>query len=148
MSKVTVQTQTNNYLHVDYDLEKLFIGNNDFQSGTFINDSGAEADFAAGTLLARNATTGNLKILRSGDTTLGQNIPLGILATEITALADSATIDVNYCIAGEVAEDLLVLDGSDTLDTVIADRRLGDRILGDTSGIILKPAQENTKGDN
>lgn len=148
MSSVTVQQQTGNVLHVDYDLSKIFIGNNDFLTGTFINDSGDVASFAPGTLLARNATTGNLKPLRSGDTTVGQNIPVGILASTVTDLADDGTVTVTFCVGGEVALDKVILQGSDTLDTVVSDRRIRDRILGDTGGIFLKEGEEQTDYDN
>lgn len=148
MSEITVQQQSQNVLHVDYDTTKIFVGNNDFAIGTFINDSGAIASFPPGTLLARNATTGNLKALRSGDNTLGQNIPVGILASHVVDLAIAGTEEVTFCVAGEVAEGKVILDGADTLDTVISDRRIRDRILGDTGGIFLKDAEENTAPDN
>lgn len=148
MSDVIVRTQTSNVLHVDYDTSKIFIGNNDFLTGTFINDTGAEADFAPGTLLARNATTGNLVTLKSGATTLGQNIPIGVLASSVTALADAGTTTVTFCVGGEVAEEKIILDGADTLDTVVSDRRIRDRILADTGGIFLKEGENLTEFDN
>ena len=149
MSNFTIQTQTGNYLHVTYDVSKVFIKDNRFKTATFANNTGGQATFEPGTLLARNATTGNLVPLDSANTTLGQNIPVGVLADQLVDVADAATVaNVPYCVAGDIAEDKLILAAGDTLDTVISDERLRDRIESDTMGIFLMPGTERTKVDN
>lgn len=149
MSTFTIQTQTGNYLHVSYDVSKAFFNNPRFESGTFENTTGVEATFPAGTLLARNSTTDSLVPLSSLTPTLGQNLPVGILADTLEDIPAAGTVeDAPYCVGGDVAEDKLVFQGADTLETVIDDRRLKDRIKSDTLGIYVMPGTERTTIDN
>lgn len=148
MSNFVIQTQTGNYLHVSYDVSKIFIKDNRFKTGTLQNNTGADATFEPGTLLARNATTGNLVPLLSTNTTLGQNIPVGVLANQVELVDGATQDDVPYCIGGDVAEEKLIFQTGDTLETVISDRRLKDRIEADTLGIVVMPGDERTAIDN
>lgn len=150
MSNQTVVLNNGTVLHVDNDFNKVFIGRNEYEGGfTFNNNTGGQATFPVGTLVGRRADNGKIVALASGTGTQGENIPLGVLAQEITDLADAADVtDITICVAGKVAEEKLDLQGADTLDTVISTRRLRDRILGDTKGVILIASDDLTNFDN
>lgn len=144
---VTVQLNQGNFAIIDYDLREIFVRDNLFEEGEFLNDTGALASFAAGTLLGRLSGTGQLVVLESAAAD-GSQFPVGVLAEPITDLADAGTQVVSMCINGDVAEDFLVLQGGDTLDTVIADRQIRDRIKADTLGVRLVAGDELTDFDN
>lgn len=152
MSTVTASNQTNNQAKFDYDISKIFIWNNRYISATFNNDTGAEADFAPGTVVARIASTAKIVVL---DPTAidGSQIPIGVLKSSITALADAADKVVNFCYAGDVVEDKLILQGSDTLATVvtIGTGTENTRIIRDmltSVGINIIESDEQTEFDN
>lgn len=145
-STATIVVNTDNNLVTNFKQPKIFLGHNRVLAGSFTNTSGGDKTFPQGTLIGRIASSGELEVLKSAAVD-GSNIPLGVLA-EDTFLLNAASANVNVCVEGDVRQDLLVFDGSDDLDTIISDRRLGDRILGDTAGIILVPNNELTAVDN
>lgn len=121
----------------NFDTSKIFIWNNRFISGTYTNPSasGDEVTLAKGTVMGRISATQKLTPLTSGASD-GSQYPVGILADDYTVdYLESA--EVFICVAGDVAEELIDLQGSDTLDTVISGRSIRDRIGGDTVGINL-----------
>lgn len=147
----TLVLNNGNALHVDYDISKIFIGENKYEAFTFDNNTGAgPSDFEPGLLLGREQDTGNVVPLNSANAALGEAIPIGILAQKITQLAaDGTQANVAVCVFGLVSEDKLILqNGGDSLDTVISLKRLRDRILGDTMGIKLIDADDLTGFDN
>jgi len=111
-----------------------------------VNDSYDTVTLAAGTLMGRIATTNKVVPLTSAAVD-GSQIPLGfVLNTHSIEAGD--TVDIALVVAGDVVEELITLQGSDTLNTVISGRTLRDRILGDTMGILLKSTDELTGYDN
>jgi hypothetical protein len=119
-----------------YDYSKLFSTAFKTISGTYTNASGDEVELEEGMLFGRVHATGKLAILASGSSD-GSQIPLGVNLTNVTvANGESATIVL--AVTGKLNQDLLILDGTDTLDTVIDSRRLRDRIPADTEGIQLE----------
>lgn len=130
----------------NYDTSKIFIFNNEFESGQVNNDDYEDLEIAPGTLMGRVSTTGMLVPLESAATD-GSQFPVGIMANDL-AVPFGETAEVMICVSGEVDANHLILQGSDTLDTVISDRRLRDRIGADTVGIILKSVAELGKFDN
>ncbi len=147
MSTVTTVLNNGNYAHFDYDVSKTFIRNNRFRTETFLNDTGSALTLAAGNLLGKIGASDRVVALQSAAAD-GSQFPYGVLAEPITSLANAGTIDVAVCIAGDVAEEKLLLDGSDTLETVISSRTIRDRIHADTVGIILVASDELSGFDN
>ena len=146
--KATQRNVTNNQSTVDFVRENIFTFGNRYQTATFINDSGAEADFSAGSLVLRDTTTaGQIKPAVAGATLVDV---IGILAIYGTStLADDATIDnASYCIKGDIDASLLQLPDTVTLDTVPtgATKNLRD-ILTDL-GFVLNNVTENSKTAN
>lgn len=126
---------------------KIFQHGCKYIKGTFNNDTGAELQLVGGELIGRDSTSGKFLILKSAGAN-GSNIPLGINRTCFADLADGVDIDMHICVEGDVAKDLVIFDGSDTVDTVVSGRTLGDRIIGDTAGIYLIEITELTDYDN
>lgn len=119
MSTVTSKNVTNNQATFEYDVSKIFIWGNRYHSATFNNNTGGELAFAPGTVVARVAASGKIVAFNSTATD-GSQIPIGVLKTNIDAIANAADVtDVNYCLSGDVAEEKLLFQGSDDLDTVV-----------------------------
>lgn len=135
-----------NQRFTDFDTSFIFLRNNKFETGDFSNPTGAAVTIEAGTVLGRIHATGKIVAMASGLTN-GAELPIGVLAQTVTVPATDES-KVTYCIAGEVAQEKIILDGTDTLETVVANRRYIDRIPGDTAGIILIEGTELTAADN
>jgi len=146
MSTQTIVNNTGNQAHVDFDVSKVFIFGNEYQSFDFENTTGSELVLATGTLVGRVTATNNLEILKSAAVD-GSQFPVGILLSCPT-LAIGETRKVSVCIKGNVAEEKVILEGADTLETMITGRSIRDRIAGDTAGIMLRVTDELTDFDN
>jgi len=133
-------------LHTTYDRSQIFVGDNRYETGTYTNGTGSTKDLAKGTLMGRIHATGKLTPLASAASD-GSQYPVGILADDYSVL-DTASATVTICVAGDVVSSKIVLDGSDTLETVISARRIKDRIGADTVGIKLVATDELTGYDN
>jgi len=142
----TVVTNTDSQLHVDYDVAKIFLGKNRYATGTYTNGTGASVTLAAGTLLGRVSADELLLPLVSGAVD-DSNIPLGILSHTVT-VANGATKNLTFAVEGDIAQELVIFQGSDDYATVVAERTLRDRIGADTVGIKLVSTTENTIFDN
>lgn len=147
MSKATEISKTSNTLHTDYDVSKIFVFSNRYESGTLLNASGGVKTFEPGTLMGRVTASGKLVPCASAAVD-GSQFPVGILKTSVVDLADAAEKTVNICIAGDVVESKVILDGADTMDTIIDARPIKDRIAADTMGIKLVDSFELTGVDN
>ena len=91
--------------------------------------------------------TGWVKPLRSTASD-GSQTPVGVLLNTVT-VDGGDLVDLEICVAGDVAEDQLVFDlSTDNLDTTISGRRIRDRIGADTVGIKLVPSTDLTGYDN
>ena len=135
--------QTGSQLITNFTTEKIFIGGNQYETGNFVADS--YDDCLPGLVVGRIGSSGNLVPLESTATD-GSQYPVGILVNQIEAGDErKATI----CVGGDVDENYIsFINGTDTLDTVVATRRLRDRIKGDTLGILLVQMDELSKFDN
>ena len=146
MSAFELMLQTANQMTVNYDLTKIFLRNNRSRVDNFDNATGGDLELKPGTLLGRVTATNKLALCASGAGD-GSEIPVGILMDEIDIL-DTENADVNYVYFGDVAEDQVILDGVDTLETMVNGRSIRDRIAADTAGIFLVTADELTEFDN
>ena len=146
MSEVTNTINTDNQQHNDFDTSKIMLGDNKYEAGYYNNSTYAEVTLQAGTVMGRIATTNYLVPLEAGASD-GSQFPAGILAQDHT-VADGVTANMNICVAGEVAEEKVLLTDGSTLETVISSKRIKDRIMSDTAGIILVLGTELTGTDN
>jgi hypothetical protein len=147
MSTATEKSKTSNTLHTDYDVSKIFVFSNRYESGDLLNASGGVKTFFPGTLMGRITATGKLVPVVSTAVD-GSEVPVGVLKTQVSELADAAEKKVNVCIAGDVVESKVILDGAETMETIIDGRRIKDRIAADTMGIKLVDSFELTGVDN
>jgi len=114
MSEVTNTQNNTNAVFNDFDLSKIFVFNNRFKNATFKNNTGGPLAFLAGTLLARDSSDNTIVPLLSTKTTLGLNIPVGILHNSIASIADAATVtNQSFCIQGDVADGKILFQGAD-----------------------------------
>ena len=135
--------QTGSQLITNFTTEKIFIGGNQFETGNFVADG--YDNCLPGLVVGRIGVSGNLVPLVSTASD-GSQYPVGILAQTVEAGDER---QVTICVGGEVDEShVLFIDDTDTLDTVVATRRLRDRIKGDTLGILLVSMDELSNFDN
>lgn len=130
----------------NYDVSKIFLWNNRYENGEFTNSLYDDVTLRAGRLMGRVASSGKLKEHNSSATD-GSQFPIGILANDHLVEAGD-TVTVSICIAGDVAEEKVILYGSDTMATPISSREIRDRIASDTAGIVLRSTTELTGYDN
>lgn len=145
----TLQEQANNGQQANFkrDVSKIFVWNNRYTNGSYVNGTGSEVTLPAGTVMGRVSANQNLAPLES-DATNGSQFPVGILANDHT-VANGATHSVSICISGDVVENKLIFNnGTDTLNTVVTGRSLRDRISADTAGVHLIVSNELTEFDN
>lgn len=145
MSSVTNTVQTTNQATYQFDRSVVFIGSNTFESVEY-KAPAADVTLTDGQLMGKVAATGKLLELKSAATD-GSQIPYGVLVGNQSILTGETPI-FSVCVSGDVAMEKVVLNGSDTLATVIATRSIQDRILGDTLGVKLIDATEMTQADN
>ena len=141
----TVEVNNSNFLQTNFEQSKLILGENRFADVEF-TASGADIELTRGMLIGKIAATQKGKILASASTD-GSEIPFGIVCEDVT-IADGTTQTVSVAISGDISQNLLVLDGSDTLATLVDGRSIGDRIMADTLGIKLVLADELSGYDN
>lgn len=150
MSSQTVRNATSNFLTVDTNRAKVFIGNNKLEVATLINATAGELTYPIGTVLGRVADglANNGKVVpMASAATDGSQYPVGVLAEEVT-LGAGAEISINMCTDGDVDIAAIILDGTDTLDTPVESKLIRDRIKSDTMGINLVTVNELTFTDN
>jgi len=142
MSEVIASNQTRNQITNAYDFSKIFLFDNKYQTISLVNATGAAIEYLAGTLIG--VVTSTYQKYASGTNNISM---VGILAETVNVPAnDSATVQV--CIGGKVAAEKVLLQGADTLDTVVAYKSIRNRLASDTLGIELAATDELTVADN
>lgn len=146
MSQNTIVLNTGQQAIINTDLSKIFVGNNRTETANFTNDTYDDITLQAGTLMGRIAATNEITPLTSGASD-GSQFPVGVLnQTRVVEAGD--TVNVAICVSGDVVESKVILQGSDTMNTVISGRTIKDRIGADTVGIKLVGSNELTDFDN
>jgi hypothetical protein len=147
MSTLTQVFNNGHVAQFDRNTSSIFIGGNRYDIRVYTNPSASPVTLVAGTVMGTVFLTGKILPLTSAATDGSQN-PVGILKEGIT-VAGSATVSLYICIGGDVAEEMIVLQGADTLATVVSGKTLRDRLASDTLGIkIVRPADNLTAADN
>jgi hypothetical protein len=134
-----------NVLQTDYNQSKLVLGGNRFETVSF-TASGAAVVLTRGMVIGKISATQKGKALASAATD-GSQFPFGIVPENIT-IADGETQDVSVVVSGDVAAQLVTLDGGDSMATVVDGKSIGDRVAGDTLGIKLVETDELSQADN
>jgi len=144
MSVNNIVLSNGQQMTITTDLSKIFLWNNRYDQADYT--AAADITLLAGTLLGRIHATGKVVPLTSAATN-GSQYPVGILAQD-TFVANGATATLTFCVAGDVASDKVIYDGTDTEETVVSAKRLKDRIGSDTVGIKLVASTSNSDYDN
>jgi hypothetical protein len=71
----------------------------------------------------------------------GENIPVGILNQDLVVAAGAVIPTVNYCIAGDFDNSKLILQNTDTLDTIVNGQAVREAIIAETQLIGLDISQ-------
>jgi len=131
----------------NYNISKIFVKDNQFETATYTNPTSGEVTLAKGTVMGRIASTNKIIPLESTASN-GSQFPIGILADDyVVDYTESATL--TFCKSGDVvASKIIFANGTDTVTTVVSSRTLGDRIQGDSLGINLVGGDQLTGYDN
>lgn len=126
---------------------KIFLRGNLFEKAQYTNGTGGEITLAKGTVMGR--ITASAKLLPfASDASDGSQNPIGVLADDYT-VANGATVEVVYCDAGRVAEDLLILRKvGDTLSTAVSGLGIVRDLITRNTHIDLVSGTELTGYDN
>lgn len=145
MSDISQPLNTGQQATTNYDLSKIFLWNNRYDSESYVNNSNYNpVTILAGTVMGRVTLTGVLVPLDASQIN-GSQFPVGILAQDIV-LAAGATKACTICIRGDVNGRKLIFWTGNTLNTPVANRILKDHLQD--QGIIIKQSTEMTDYDN
>lgn len=127
----------------NFDNSSLVLSNGDWKD-IALSAPGAII-YPIGTVLAFNATTGKYEITKSGTADVANAKAVLVQETEFTGAGDKL---IRAVIGGEVDQNLLVFDGSDTLATIPAgaDDSFGLQLRN--YGILAIDPTQNTMEDN
>jgi hypothetical protein len=146
MSKQEVILNNGQQMIVNTDLAKIFVWDNRFESANYTNSTYDPVTLPAGTLMGKISATQEIVPLTSAASD-GSQFPVGVL-NQTSVIAAGATVALAYCVSGDVVESGVILQGADTMDTVISSRSIRDRIGADTVGVKLVGSTELTGFDN
>lgn len=148
MSYNSVSFNNGQQLQVNTNLAKLFpFGMNGVRNYVYTNSTYVSGvTWLAGTVMGVISGTGKVTPLTSVATD-GSQFVVGILAMDI--IVDSGeTLNVPILTEGWVREDMILLQGSDTLQTVISGRRIYEKIGGESVGIFIQGVKNATDFTN
>lgn len=147
MSNYNSRVNTGQQITTDYDLSKIFIWNNRYEGDSYVNNSNYNPiSILAGTVMGRIASTGYI-VPCYASAVDGSQDPIGVLAQDVLLLAGGSSKQAAICIGGDIAANKLIFLYGDTLETVVAGKRMKDRLQAN-SHIILRSATEMTDYDN
>ena len=148
MGTTTTVIDQSNFLGAVTDVSKIFLGGNQTEADTYINNSGYDPiTLIAGTVLGRIGSTGILVPTISTASDGSQNV-LGILMQDLV-IESGDTVSALVCVSGRVAaEKLVFVKPGDSLTTAVSNRQYRDKIQGETVGVKLVYSAENTYPDN
>lgn len=145
MSNQNLVNNTGYQMFMNTDVTKIFIRGNRYSTRKYNNSAYAAVTLLAGTILGVVTVTGWVKPCLSTASD-GSQIPRGILANDII-VAGGDDADVSMCIGGDIAQENLIFQGADNLDTTISGVRYRDRLHTDC-GVILVPTTQMSDFDN
>jgi hypothetical protein len=145
-NSVTQVNATNNQSMAKYVHDHMFLANNRYDKKTLTNTLlSAENTIKTGMLAVKTAAA----VIDVLDVAANIANVIGILRLEgDIVLADDGSVDVNVATQGIVAEELIILPGGITLDTVIPTTLITLRDRLNELGFHLEVGTENTKFDN
>lgn len=148
MSTISNPLNTGQQATFNTDTTKIFLYENRYENNNYVNNSGYNPiTLAAGTVMGRVAGT-NVLIPFSSKSINGGQFVVGVLADDYV-IAAGATVPVSVCISGDVnISGIILAEQGDTLNTVVSNRTVRDKIKSETAGIRLITSTEMTDFDN
>jgi hypothetical protein len=141
---------TNNQLFTSYNYAKLFVYDNRFVTKTYTNSTGDVVTLSRGRIMGTVLATGKT-LPQVAAATDGSEMPRGILANDYT-VADGASVTVSICVWGKVAQEGVIFNGAETVNTAVRTVSTGGGTIGDllqaNTGITLAPGEDQTFLDN
>jgi hypothetical protein len=128
----------------NYDISKIFIWDNRYADEIYYNAEADTVQLVPGTVLGRITASNKVVPLDAGASD-GSQFPCGVLKSdyEVETLEDQ---EISMCISGDIAENKLVFNAYDDLDTVVDGRTIKDHLR--LMGIRPIPSDEQTDYDN
>ena len=140
-----------NILKQNYQYQNLILKGGILETGTFYNNTGSAVVLTPGVLLGRNTSTGNLQVMASGSND-GSLFPRGVVSDTYPSVANGASITVNYWVKGEINQNVLQFNGTDTLNTIVgAEGSQGSTyadLINALTQLVLFPSIELSNYDN
>lgn len=124
MAEVTGTSYSGGMRVTNYSNEHLLMFDNQFESATFTNSDAYETTLLIGTVMGRIASTGKVVPIDK-DNVDGSQYPIGVLVANYT-VADGEDATVRMVVGGEINGNMLVFPNDETVETVIATRRIKD----------------------
>lgn len=144
MSTNNQRLNTGSQATTDYDLSKIFIWNNRYKKGNYINNVYDPEILLIGQVLGRNSTTNKLEKCFATSTN-GSQYPIGVVAENVT-VAEGATVEITYCSNGDVVSDKLIFEEGDGLQTAVSGKTMFDMLQA--AGLNIVVNTEQTDYDN
>jgi len=148
MSSITNPLNTGQQMTTNYDLSKIFLWDNRYDSENYVNNSNYNpVTILAGTVMGRIASTGRVVPCDASQTD-GSQIPMGVLAQDVLLLG-GALQKVAICVRGDVNQNALIFWTGNSVNTIVGNnppRRMFDLIQD--SGIKLVSGTEMSATDN
>lgn len=146
MSEKTTVLHTSNQLIANTDVSKIFVGENRYQEGNYLNNSGYDPiTVVEGTIMGRIHSTKRLTPLQTSAAD-GSQFPVGILKGDVEVESGDER-ECAICDMGDVvAEKIIFVKPGDGLDTVVSSRAIRDHLAA--QGIKLVGRTEITELDN
>lgn len=118
---VTTQVNTDNHLQYRYDAVKKFVRfPQDIRTLTIANATGSDVTIEAGTLVGITTADQTIgKVVASAGTDGSQKPQCLVCYPKVIPASGSATVTVGF--DGSIYSDKIILDGTDTLATVITE---------------------------
>lgn len=143
-SNINQRDNNNSQSTLDIENIRVFIGNNNYQTATFENNTGGNFTMEPYSLVVRD--TGTPANVNPATVANLANV-IGIIANPNSVeLADTETTPVTYCYSGKIDETHLSLPATVTLDTTVGNKSLRDVLNG--LGFSLEPSIHNFNYDN
>lgn len=133
-------------LQVNTNLAKLFPFEKEFAKYSYTNSTYDTVTLSAGTVMGVVAATGLVKPMTSGASD-GSQYPIGILGQDYS-VEGGDTVNVFVMVKGYVRKDMILLQGSDELETVVSGKRIYERIGSDSVGVFIQTTESATNYDN
>ena len=130
----------------NYSVQDIFLSRIKLATGTYSNSTGSTVTLTPGTVMGQIITSGNWLPCASGASDGSQNPRALCYDTYVVPTGTSVTF--YYCYAGDVNQNGLVFQGTDTLATSVSTLGIYGSLLTANSLIVLWPSTELSGYDN